>query len=957
MMNSYNEGLLTEEYILKRLVYVNSANHAYSEILLDEHLAMFGGNNVGKTASLAGTKLLLFPEVNFSYCEKKFKFVGEYGPFSMEDSYEFYFPDSKSFIALEVQNPEGLFCMILYKTNNYTYGRFFIPLAYNDVRSIFWSIENNDFSEDLSVNKLKQFVVKHDGLQTNDPAQIRQLMFESIRGDKKQKRFCVVPMKDARPDSIEAFRNIYQLAFDTKSSEKNTLPTAIATLLEMGRGRDEERLNANLLGIANEYTELVHRQKELTALKNASSLYDRINSEFQSLLTTSNRYSGLYYAARDLLHKAKSDYLPKKKLVEEQHQACLQKKQEIELKVQELNSDLNSNASQITYIRDLFQRQTVRLNGIKKRFHETGFSTIDEALINLDKQKEELTSTLAAYTEESGVKTLLEGEIKRKNHLINVIKEAQIYLEQQESSLAYKLADNHSSSVIESLNSNLAKIIAPISETEIQVVRDFTKLFGVDGAGALTFLSQPIQGTRYNLFIPQNSLEKTRQELHSVSKELNTLDKRIQTHRSALVNNDVSSLIGEVNQRLKDTNDLIDDIRGMYQIERNIADTARDIEKKEQYIASQSIQFEECQNLLSKVTGEWRILQSSIDDLSEQHRNFEFYEKQLQLAVQSCEVNSQYSAMDEDIELAGKWFESIHELSIECNKLKGRVQNQLYSLLHSVPIKGVDPHQHYTTVHELSFVFDAYATEYATLDYDINEHSNKIRSHNQFVGNQVNELRTSKQFLTNYINEINADLNHKHVSNLSEIKLNPTVNKRFESLLLTLDKQDILDDSLLESSFYEALTKFVDVYFDKKTRRLKMSDIIESINYEYTLEETGERVTKSQSGGTTSTITAFVLSVLLNKITPKYVSLKMPIIVDEISTLDFKNTQATIQQISDHGFSIFCATPSFSGFISQKVGRWVLMDRSKAKNPRVSKCHINILPTHIETFGKLVDET
>ena len=135
-----------------------------------------------------------------------------------------------------------------------------------------------------------------------------------------------------------------------------------------------------------------------------------------------------------------------------------------------------------------------------------------------------------------------------------------------------------------------------------------------------------------------------------------------------------------------------------------------------------------------------------------------------------------------------------------------------------------------------------------------------------------------------------------------------------------------------------------------------MTDVITAVHYEYTLAETGERVKKSQSGGTTSTITAFVLSVLLKKITPDYVSLKMPIVVDEVGTLDFKNTKATIQQIGEHGFSIFCATPTFSGFISRNVGRWIMLDRAKIKAPRVAKCHMHILPEHIESFGSLTSE-
>lgn len=187
MANDNGFGLLSEDYILKRMVYVNSANHGYSEILLDKHLAMFGNNNAGKTASLAGTKLLLFPEVDFLKCEEKFKFKGTDGFFSTIESYEFYFPDSRSFLILEVENPEGSFCMILYKTNNYGYGRFFVPRHYKEIRHLFWNAEDNDFSSDLSVQAISKYVKENDGLQVTDQKEITYLMFDSFRGDRSKK--------------------------------------------------------------------------------------------------------------------------------------------------------------------------------------------------------------------------------------------------------------------------------------------------------------------------------------------------------------------------------------------------------------------------------------------------------------------------------------------------------------------------------------------------------------------------------------------------------------------------------------------------------------------------------------------------------------------------------------------------------------------------------------------------
>lgn len=64
-------------YSLNKIVLVNSASHAYSEIPIDEPLVLLGKNNRGKTSSLAATKLILYPEVNFNNCESKFNFTNK----------------------------------------------------------------------------------------------------------------------------------------------------------------------------------------------------------------------------------------------------------------------------------------------------------------------------------------------------------------------------------------------------------------------------------------------------------------------------------------------------------------------------------------------------------------------------------------------------------------------------------------------------------------------------------------------------------------------------------------------------------------------------------------------------------------------------------------------------------------------------------------------------------------
>ena len=958
MAKLVNDDLLGEEYVFKRVIYVNSAHHGYSEILLDEHLAMFGQNNVGKTASLAGTKLLLYPEVNFHNCEKKFKFIGNQGVYSQEDSYEFYFPDSRSFIALEVVNPEGTFCMVLYKTNNYTYGRFFIPLSYDELRSVFWDCELNNFNPELSIKSVKQFTIDSGGIQTSDPAQIRSLMFEGMRGSKKERQFCVLPMKDSRADAIQAFKNIYQLAFDIKNSEGDTLPNAIATLLEMGRGRDEERLNADLQQIANEYAEIVATQDQLQKLKNAEPVFNRVHENYKQLTLNNKNFYKLHKTLSHLLEIASDSITQRRESMTSQWRQALSVKNEAESRATAANHAHMKLTSKIEIKEEEKNRTKTRLQEIKALFTELGFRTIEETLSFLEDKCAELSDRLAAYQQEDGLNKQLQDDIRQSRQLQNQKEVLNAYLADQSGSVASQLNGSKSANIIHSINKNLALAIVPMEPEQKQLVTRFASLFDFDNAGMLTFLDKPLKDTKMEIYDLEGSVRDARSKLAQVEKKLAELSRRIQEHHSAIKSNDPEMLVTKTEAELKSIQAKRNYIRIMEEKERELQAAVEVLLSDQEKLTTLSIDLEDAKNQLLEAKLISDALQKQIQELEEENQRLNRW----QTVFQRNPLGETNFLFDDSLggfpeaTLNDKWFDKLERLSSEVKALESKIKNDLYILLNKAPITAIEPHQHYDSLADLSKAVSSYADEYATLEYDLNRLNTNISAHNQFVSNQISELKTSKQFISNFINEINEDLNSKHVSNLSEINLRPVINPRFESLLATLEKQDIVDETLLEPEFYASLTRFAEQFIDKKSRKLKMQDIIHKVAYEYTLEETGERVTKSQSGGTTSTITAFVLSALLRKIIPDYVSLKIPIIVDEVSTLDFKNTKATIQQIAEHGFSIFCATPTFSGFISQNVGRYIMIDRAKMKQPLVRKCHMHILPEHVESFGSMTCE-
>lgn len=339
----------TLNYILKRIVFVNSANHAYSEIRLDNHLALFGANNAGKTASLAATKLMLYPETDFSNCHKKFQFKGKTGIYSKEDSYEFYFPSPQSFLIMETKNDAGVACMVLYRDKGFRYYRIFLPLAYDDIRHLFWDEQNDNFADNLSVDTILAFQKKHGGLHVNDDRQLTELMYSNFTG--AHSRYSIVPLSENTTKAVHAFRSIYQMAFDAGTGGTEALADAIATLIEMKRGRPQERMNADLASLEEEYQNLLQKNEELQCLKNNKENYESLKSRFESLQARRKTIAEQHAMLSKALSNSKTNYASSfgdlsKKITDAQsvHKDFESKFKDVETKIDKLEgatSELN----------------------------------------------------------------------------------------------------------------------------------------------------------------------------------------------------------------------------------------------------------------------------------------------------------------------------------------------------------------------------------------------------------------------------------------------------------------------------------------------------------------------------------------------------------------------------------------------------------------------------------------
>lgn len=106
--------MLNNEYCLKRLVLINSANYELAEIPLDDSVSIVAPNNVGKTSLINSLQFLLVREANKM----------DFGAYDLNASRKFYFPGNSSYILLEMQLPSGLVvigCVGKGLSNDYQY--------------------------------------------------------------------------------------------------------------------------------------------------------------------------------------------------------------------------------------------------------------------------------------------------------------------------------------------------------------------------------------------------------------------------------------------------------------------------------------------------------------------------------------------------------------------------------------------------------------------------------------------------------------------------------------------------------------------------------------------------------------------------------------------------------------------------------------------------------------------
>ena len=951
---------LDAAYSLKKIIYINSATHGYSELVIDGHMALFGQNNRGKTASLAGLKLALFPENAFTHCKRKFKFMGKDGDYSKEDSYNFYFPGYTSYIILEAENPYGVFSMVLYKARGeWQYGRFFVPVAYKTIKPIFWDESalkgEGDFVKDLKFEAVKKGLKGFKAEQVTDEKQLAQLLYTGRGGNPTEERYCLFPLKGgATQQGIEAFRQLYQLAFDIGQTDKTSLPRAVATLIDTDKSRKEERLNADFDELMLDYEKLSADRNELNRLAAHSARFESLNQQYQMFNEDKKQLNSQLNQCAVSLKEAFVALKEQMHSIEERHQTAQQSLELTQDKAKVDQVRLNQQQGQQKALEKQqaqsekdYVQSTSLINGYP------GMS-LAEIVTIYDEQITQTQVLIKSLEDAQQTQKALALAIKENNEKLLEKEELTKKLDTEEPGLLEQL-DQVQADILYSLNPAFSRLGKALPEDALAAIDAFTDQFELEGE-TVSFGGEPLQ-----LAIRHYRLDESRKlwesQLKKCQHELDDLAVSIEDLRKALINDDDRKIsIDKHKASLKDIEKEKRLILANAQLKTASDESRFELEVLEEQVAMLEESCALSNDAAQAKQADFLLVDHEKQQLLPRLLDVENWQERLDALLMRTGFQLAENFDGQLLtEVTHQTLGSLDEKAQQYQTLRQSLMHNVKALYESALPDRADAFDSIDSDKDIASKVNTLKIAFIELPQKERLLDEAVQSHNDKISNQVREIQEARGTVMRFMDKLNHEVNQHKISNLDAIRVVLNFSPRFDQLMQDIETYNLQDATLLDKGFYDRLQAFCDSFFDGKTRTLDLPQLIDSIHYEYKKNGAKQFDKKSQSGGTTSTTTALILALLLHGIRTQDTQVKIPIIVDEIGTLDSQNTLTAIETIESQGFAVFCATPEAKPALMESIKRWITIDRFTVEKPREPECHTLILEDFIESIG-LIEE-
>jgi len=961
-------SLIEESFGFKSLCLVNSSAHAFTHLLINQHLVLSGGNNQGKTAALNVVKLFLFPEFNFSNCKTKFGFQGRDGThYTKQDSFEHYFPSNKSFIIAEAENPEGDFCVVLFRSSEeFGYGRALVPCSFDDLKELFWDFEsekNEKMGEAKNIDKseLISILKKKNATFVTDSKILSEHLFGGAN-KLTSRRFCLVPLIDGgSKESIECLRSLINLAFDLTASNKDTLPKVLSSVIEMGKDREQSKVKVNLHKSLAQFKELKQRKELLERIENHRFLWDQTDNSIKEYKKELVEGAKLYFGIKCQIESELKSIEPKLNQLQQEHgvlnTSYLNEKQIFS----SLKSELIGIKANIKQKQDDFKPVKEQLKILNSTMGSWGSNwNPEQAIKDCKNDLETFQNIVNAYNNSSGAGVLLEKALKKQNDLAKEVQSIQKSINNTNTLLLAKISPK-AASVLNTLNHKFSGLSSDISPQDLDIIEKFTSLFSLDN-NKVSFLHSDFYGVsakHFNINQVVNDLNASHNEKQ---KQLDNAEDEVQRINGILK----GTPKGTREDAVKERDDAAQELHVLKRAEfipqehQSYVDAIKQLEDEFTTKSKQRDNLSESQGIFETKLG---TLKESIDLLQPKRNDLGRYQKRIQTA--SIEYQERFDSLinlcgDESLyELNEEFIDQSHSKIISIKSFYAESISNLKQLFTQSFIPEFDAMTHKTQYqsHEIDHALIEFDTLFNTVYQKKDQLSNEIHAHNSDVNAEIEEIRDGSRLIDSKVNEINAIFKGREISNLESIKMLVEKNTQFDELMNHLDRNNVHGNELLDEEFYERLNHFCQSHFTSKDgiTTIQMQSLIKSVKYQYQKKGTDIVTSKPQSGGTTAATNCILLAVLMNELVSDSVKLSLPLVLDEIGNLDDNNIPEVRKVADQYGFNVFAATPDLNPSALDSLNNFVTLGEFVCEGA-IDPEAITICFDRNEFFGKKIEE-
>ena len=935
-------GANLQQFGIRRLVLVNAGQFSYAEIPLDRHALLIGTGNLGKSSLLNSLRLFLLPENNFKKSQTKFAFRNAKagGFYTNEQSYDHYFPSAHSFLILEVENPAGVHCQILYRDqgSRLSYGRVFASTKYDQLRDVFWNTNDPDgigyAVEDLTQTKVFEAVKRaaSDVRFHSDPAKLKAMLYNSDLLNLDEMRYSVLPLAEVDERKIQSLRTLILMLFEMKADD-SAMTQAIASIVEADKKYATDEFNFDIDRFLETHEDLKAEEQRIIRIESQRPTFQALEQDwakYQQLQQSQHKVAdfreGLAKAIEQISkelaekRKARDQADEKAKNLRADKQKCERSKGEQD-KVRKSWEKTLTDKLQVKTDGDLLLGQYA--NKELKEIREI----LNEELGDQRERLKSLENEGAAEERRGKLTDKIEKAEKELEELADRKSRAQWQLHQQLDQAVIKplAAVNR-----ELLNASPGRAL---SAQEKRAIEAFTELFGETQGGYEWFdrflASQEIgvEDIEAREKEIQDRVNADRKELRDLSDSASASTNRPQ--RIKETNTEIRSMEKDLAtlEKFEGVDNAIKEAR------EKIAEAEQSIAEADRELAEIGPKEEEAQEALKSVESEVKALQHRETDLRAFNTPLKSLEKRFPVLAR---VSSD-QPLDPEM-LTRARFEDLEEQLNEMEDCRNRVVKRLRDLLNG----GVLDDTHEGVIEDspsrsvMSSAFQGAKEAFEGLEKRWEILRERVDAHNETVASYQQALKVNEDHIRRFENQLNRELDGVTINDLVEIRIDIETDPKFRNLVEESETIDPYGNQMVSDAFYDRLRVFVSEFFhkDQASKHLTMERVITGVSYRTRKANAKNLDTKGQSTSTTALVNLELVYRLLRRVLYPGIGTSFPMVLDELASIDLSQIPSLLQRLSHQGFNLFAAaTHSASPELTYQVGRHLEIGRMRTEKP------------------------